>query len=222
MAKTLGANHRKAMLAYHRARQVGQYYQALLASRMLPSEAMSAIDRWWSSLPDKSWLGLSKDRSSIASARSSTEVLGNSDRQIRLAVVGYPYMIHDEYVNCGLLANLKRLGATILTPDMVPIKARQAQAMKQPKYLFWYYSNQVIRATYYFFQEKMIDGLIHVTAFACGPDAMVSKLLELDCRKHDRLPYLSLCLDEHTGVAGVMTRLEAFIDMLVRRKGGSL
>lgn len=222
VAKTLGANHRKAMLAYHRARQVGQYYQALLASRMLPSEAMSAIDRWWSSLPDKSWLGLSKDRSSIASARSSTEVLGNSDRQIRLAVVGYPYMIHDEYVNCGLLANLTRLGATILTPDMVPIKARQAQAMKQPKYLFWYYSNQVIRATYYFFQEKMIDGLIHVTAFACGPDAMVSKLLELDCRKHDRLPYLSLCLDEHTGVAGVMTRLEAFIDMLVRRKGGSL
>ena len=85
--------------------------------------------------------------------------------------------------------------------------------------LVWHYSNQVIRATYHFFEEKMIDGLIHVTAFGCGPDAMVDKLLELDCRKQNRLPYLSLCLDEHTGVAGVMTRLEAFVDMLVRRKG---
>jgi predicted nucleotide-binding protein (sugar kinase/HSP70/actin superfamily) len=221
VAKILGASRRKAVLAYRRAIQVGQYYEALLASRMLPGEAIASIDKWWASL-GKGWLGLSEDRSSVASAQSSTEILEDTGKQIRLAVVGYPYMIYDEYVNCGLLANLKRLGASILTPDMVPIKSRKAQAQKQPKYLFWYYSNQVMRATYYFFQEKMIDGLIHVTAFGCGPDAMVSKLLELDCRKQGRLPYLSLCLDEHTGVAGVMTRLEAFIDMLVRRKGDSL
>ena len=221
VAKILGAGRRKGLLAYRRAIQVGQYYEALLANHMLPNEAMSVIEKWWASLQDKSSPSLADARSGIASAQASTEMLGDSSKQVRLGVVGYPYMLYDEFVNCSLLANLKRLGATVLTPEMVPARSRKAQAKKQPKYLFWYYSNQVIRATYHFFQEKMIDGLIHVTAFGCGPDAMVDKLLELDCRKQNRLPYLSLCLDEHTGVAGVMTRLEAFIDMLVRRKGDS-
>lgn len=221
VGKTLGAGRQKAWLAYQKAVQVGRYYEALLANQMLPSEAMLAVDRWRASWPNKRPLSLAEARSGIASAkarRTPMEATATSG-QVRLAVVGYPYMLYDDYVTCGLLTNLKSLGANILTPEMVPAKCRKAQAKKQPKYLFWHYSNQVIRATYHYFEEKMIDGLIHVTAFGCGPDAMVDKLLELDCRKQDRLPYLSLCLDEHTGVAGVMTRLEAFVDMLVRRKG---
>lgn len=221
-ANVLGAGRRRAILAYRKAVKVGQYYEELLASRMLPSEAISTLDTWWASLRDKGSRSLSDVKSGIASARASVEAAADFPRRIRLGVVGYPYMIYDEYINCGLLATLKRLGVAILTPEMVPAKCRRSQASKQPKYLFWHYSNQVMRATYYLFQEGMIDGLIHVTAFGCGPDAMVDKLLELDCRKQGRLPYLSLCLDEHTGIAGVLTRLEAFVDMLVRRKGDSL
>jgi predicted nucleotide-binding protein (sugar kinase/HSP70/actin superfamily) len=221
VAKTLGVGRRKAWAAYRKAAQAGQYYEALLASRILPLEAMEAVNKWQASWQDKRPLTMAEARSGIASAKTpkvpveTTETNG----QIQLAVVGYPYMLYDEYITCGLLTTLKNLGANVLTPEMVPAKCRKLQAKKQPKYLFWHYSNQVMRATYHFFDEKMIDGLIHVTAFGCGPDAMVDKLLELDCRKQDRLPYLSLCLDEHTGVAGVITRLEAFVDMLVRRKG---
>ncbi|MEG3070548.1 MAG: hypothetical protein RQM92_06655 [Candidatus Syntrophopropionicum ammoniitolerans] len=32
------------------------------------------------------------------------------------------------------------------------------------------------------------------------------------------IPFLSLTLDEHTGEAGIMTRLEAFLDMVQWRK----
>jgi predicted nucleotide-binding protein (sugar kinase/HSP70/actin superfamily) len=32
------------------------------------------------------------------------------------------------------------------------------------------------------------------------------------------VPYMPLILDEHSGQAGLITRLEAFVDMLVRRK----
>ncbi len=220
VAKMLGAGYHQALRAYRKSIKVKQYYEDLLTSRMLPEEAMSLLDKWAASLKDEQ-KKLSDMKSSIASARaSSAQTLESQNGNIRLAVVGYPYMIYDEFVNCGLLDTLKRLGTTILTPEMVPAKARQAQAKKQPKYLFWYYSNQVIRAVYYFFQENMVDGVIHLTAFACGPDAMVDKLLELDCQKHGRIPYLSLCLDEHTGRAGIITRLEAFTDMLVRKRGG--
>jgi predicted nucleotide-binding protein (sugar kinase/HSP70/actin superfamily) len=63
-----------------------------------------------------------------------------------------------------------------------------------------------------------IDGVIHLTAFACGPDATVDKLLEIEARKNNAKPFLSLCLDEQTGEAGCLTRLEAFVDMLRRQK----
>ena len=35
-------------------------------------------------------------------------------------------------------------------------------------------------------------------------------------------PMLSLTIDEHTGEAGFITRLEAFIDMLYRKKRNSI
>jgi len=35
-------------------------------------------------------------------------------------------------------------------------------------------------------------------------------------------PFMSLILDEHTGEAGLVTRLEAFVDMLARWKRRTL
>ncbi|MGI6101968.1 MAG: hypothetical protein ACOYET_05745, partial [Bacillota bacterium] len=32
------------------------------------------------------------------------------------------------------------------------------------------------------------------------------------------VPFLSVTVDEHSGRAGIMTRLEAFLDMLIRKK----
>ncbi|NLJ85525.1 MAG: 2-hydroxyglutaryl-CoA dehydratase [Firmicutes bacterium] len=215
VAKILSVPRYRALVAYQKATQVGAYYESLLTHGILPEDAMAMVNKWWSSLQDNSLLALAKAKNSLLRTANSIE---SSTQRVRLAVVGYPYAIYDDYISCNLLASLRRLGVTVITPDMVPSKSRKAQAKRQPKYLFWHYSNQVIRATYHFFQEQMVDGVIHVTAFACGPDAMVGKLLELDCRKNNRMPFLSLCLDEHTGVAGVMTRIEAFVDMLVRRK----
>ncbi len=89
--------------------------------------------------------------------------------------------------------------------------------------LFWYYSNQVVWTSLYFLYEKrtMVDGFIHVTAFGCGPDAMVDKLIELEARDA-KMPFLTITIDEHTGEAGMATRLEAFVDMLLKKKGGGV
>ena len=64
----------------------------------------------------------------------------------------------------------------------------------------------------YYYRNK-VDGLIHVTAFGCGPDAMVGKLIELEAKTSGEIPYLKILVDEHTGDAGLMTRIEAFTDM---------
>lgn len=66
--------------------------------------------------------------------------------------------------------------------------------------------------------RKEVDGVIHVTAFACGPDAMVDRLMELEAKKRGQIPFMSIMVDEHTGEAGIRTRIEAFVDMLRYRR----
>lgn len=137
---------------------------------------------------------------------------------INLAILGYPYLIYDSFVNVGLFGQLARMGIKPWTVEMVPPARLEAQGRNLPKNLFWNFSNRTIRATFYYLLEKKVDGIVHVTAFSCGPDAMVDKLMELEAKNHGRVPFLTLSLDEHTGEAGVQTRIEAFVDMLRLRR----
>ena len=135
-----------------------------------------------------------------------------------LAILGYPYLIYDSFVNVGLFERLGRMGIKPWTVEMVPPDRLEAQAKYLPKSLFWHFSNRTMRATFYYLHEQRVDGIIHLTAFGCGPDAMVDKLMELEAKHTGRMPFLTLSLDEQTGEAGIYTRIEAFVDMLRYRR----
>ncbi|HHT28137.1 MAG TPA: hypothetical protein GXZ82_12935 [Firmicutes bacterium] len=138
---------------------------------------------------------------------------------VRLAVLGYPYLLHDSYINLGLFDKLHSLGAEVVTAESLQHKHKKP-VRHWSKPLFWTYTDMVARAGVHALglDADDIDGVIHLTAFACGPDATVDKLLEIEARKNNAKPFLSLCLDEQTGEAGCLTRLEAFVDMLRRQK----
>ncbi len=153
---------------------------------------------------------------SIAGRRGAAAASG--DPPIKLALLGYPYLIYDRYINLGLMEKLQAAGVEVLTADIVPGHCLRQFSGAFYKTLFWTYSDLVARAGCYFLgADRDVDGIIHVTAFGCGPDAMVDKLLELRARQAGR-PFLSVTLDEHSGEAGILTRLEAFVDMLRRRR----
>lgn len=155
---------------------------------------------------------------SIQGRRRSKVATSNPHKPLRLAVLGYPYLIYDEYVSLNVLAKLESMGVEVVTAETLHAQGKQRQYSKE-KRMFWEYSEMVKSVGYYALSSDSsdIDGVIHMTAFACGPDAMVDKLLELEARKEGRCPFLSLGLDEETGEAGCLTRIEAFVDMLQRR-----
>ena len=66
-------------------------------------------------------------------------------------------------------------------------------------------------------QEKGVDGLIHVSPFTCMPEIMSQNIFP-KMREDLNLPILSLIMDEQTGKAGYITRLEAFVDLMRRKK----
>ena len=64
------------------------------------------------------------------------------------------------------------------------------------------------------------DGVIHVHPFGCMPGTVVQPAMARASRDCS-IPYLSLSLDEHTTETGMLTRLEAFVSLLKRRKDRS-
>ena len=67
--------------------------------------------------------------------------------------------------------------------------------------------------------EAEVAGIVYITAFGCGTDSLTAELVQRTVRRYSRIPQLILNIDEHTGEAGVVTRLEAFVDMLKWRRG---
>ncbi|HXL02762.1 MAG TPA: hypothetical protein PK016_06580 [Candidatus Atribacteria bacterium] len=61
------------------------------------------------------------------------------------------------------------------------------------------------------------DGVVHLYPFTCMPEVVAKSILAAVSKDYD-LPILHLAIDEHSGEAGLVTRVEAFMDVLERRK----
>lgn len=188
---------------------VHKKYQALLAKGFKPVEAIDIV--------------FDNERKQPHEDTAKSAVNGiNVNKDVTVALLGYPYAIYDSYISAGVYPKLLQLGVQVITFEQIPLKEMRRYARVMPQNFFWYYSNQVCWAGLYLLdQPGLVDGIIHVTAFGCGPDAMVDKTLELEAKKAG-VPFLSMAIDEHTGQGGVQTRLEAFTDMLLARKRKSV
>jgi len=61
------------------------------------------------------------------------------------------------------------------------------------------------------------DGVIQLFPFSCMPEIVAESILP-SVERELSIPVLTFIIDEMTGEAGYMTRVEAFIDMLERRR----
>ncbi|NLN16270.1 MAG: 2-hydroxyglutaryl-CoA dehydratase [Firmicutes bacterium] len=169
-----------------------------------------ALDAW------HAFLRSLREGMTVAEALGIRERTREALRGPRLALLGYPYLINDPFISANLLALLEERGVQVFTAEMVPSGDLKRLSRRMRKNLFWHYSNRAVWAAMYYLDKEMVDGVIHVTAFGCGPDAMTGKLVELEAK--GKVPFTTLSLDEHTGQEGIITRIDAFVDMLVRKK----
>lgn len=67
------------------------------------------------------------------------------------------------------------------------------------------------------FARRGYDGIIQIGPLTCMPEIVAQSVLGRVSREL-QIPCMTMYFDEHSGNAGVYTRLEAFVDMLARRK----
>jgi predicted nucleotide-binding protein (sugar kinase/HSP70/actin superfamily) len=65
--------------------------------------------------------------------------------------------------------------------------------------------------------HRGIDGIIHISPFTCMPEIMSQNIFP-SMRENCEIPILALIMDEQSGKAGYITRLEAFCDLMRRKK----
>ena len=136
----------------------------------------------------------------------------------RIAVVGHTYNMYDSYSSMNLLNKLKESGVAIITPEMIDFEHINKYANELEKKMFWSFGRKLLGTSMYLSKDQSIDGIIYVSSFGCGIDSIIQDLFERKSRKEGKIPFLLITIDEHTGEAGINTRIEAFLDMIEWRR----
>ncbi len=136
-------------------------------------------------------------------------------RDLKIAVVGHEYLIFDKFLSHDICGKLERLGATVYTSSALPEEIIEKEIMKYED-ISWVYERDLVGAASYFLSSGIVDGVIFVVCFACGPDSITMEIINREICPKNRPPVMTIVIDEHTGDAGVLTRLEAFCDMVRR------
>ncbi len=136
-----------------------------------------------------------------------------------IALVGHPYNLFDIDINKDILALIKSLGMKILTSDSLSEEEIDRQISNLSKEIYWSSGREIVGSLFHFLSGS-VDGIIFLTSFKCGIDALLQELIKrrLRVRGGSSIPFLVLSFDEHTGREGLMTRLEAFRDLVEQQK----
>lgn len=134
-----------------------------------------------------------------------------------IALIGHSYLTYESYANLNLLRRLQEK-ANLLVIENVNSELIEQKQISLRKKIFWSHAKKIYGAGNSFVDNPKVDGLIYLSCFGCGTDSMTNDLLARRARAEQK-PYMVVTLDEHSGEAGLITRIEAFLDMLERRLG---
>lgn len=147
---------------------------------------------------------------------------------IKIGLVGEIYIMLEHFANHNLEKELGKMQVLVLSKRSL---YRHLKHLLKIDYLHYKFERQAhpyllnspggeamttVGEAHYFLKNDC-DGVIHIYPFTCMPENIAFEALQkisADLQK----PILSLSIDEHTSHVGLLTRLEAFVDLLKRRK----
>ena len=135
--------------------------------------------------------------------------------KIKVLLSGHPYVLHDAYMGGELARILQKLDAEVIYTDYVDRESALKKSYDFSRVMPWLINREITGAS--LILRRKVDGIILVSAYPCGPDALVNDML---VRKLKNVPVLSLTLDAQSGTAGIETRIESFIDIIKYQKAG--
>ncbi|MFW5991944.1 MAG: acyl-CoA dehydratase activase-related protein [Halanaerobiaceae bacterium] len=152
------------------------------------------------------------------------------DIELNVGIVGEIYLVLEPFVNLEVERKLGKLGVSVekdiymtswllhflhLSSEIDEIKEAAANYLRS--FVGGHGLETVGNAVRY--ARRGFDGVIQLAPFTCMPEIISQSILPAVSKK-EKIPVLTLFFDEHSADAGLQTRLEAFVDLLVRKKTG--
>jgi predicted nucleotide-binding protein (sugar kinase/HSP70/actin superfamily) len=125
------------------------------------------------------------------------------DHERALVVLGKPYHTSDTFLNMNLPSLLRSLGIKAVPGDLFPLECLPT---RNP--VPWKHQLRMIGIARAVARDPRLFPVM-ITFFGCGPDPFTMRHIKKSLKDK---PLLRLEMDEHSSRAGLMTRLEAFLD----------
>jgi predicted nucleotide-binding protein (sugar kinase/HSP70/actin superfamily) len=132
----------------------------------------------------------------------------------QILLIGHPYNIYDAYLSMNIIEKLRKYDLDVITQDSFDAKVINKKAAIMDKKMFWSFGRKLLGSAFYGMEQKNIQGIIYLSSFGCGIDSVIADIIERRIRRNSDKPFILLTIDEHTGEAGINTRIEAFVDMI--------
>jgi predicted nucleotide-binding protein (sugar kinase/HSP70/actin superfamily) len=121
-------------------------------------------------------------------------------------------------VSLDIPGKLRKLGVLTIPMDFLTTTGSSTPRFQAKDGMYWKYAQRIIKACKTVRNDSRLHA-VYLTNFSCGPDSFIGTFFkDLMSPK----PYLMLEIDEHSADAGVVTRLEAFLESLRNAKSQEL
>ncbi len=198
LAARLGVRDRAQLLrAIRAARQAQQYFRDYCVTQQCTTpEAFRALEQE------------DTGRAEEAAARGTTPA--SAPQGATVAVIGHPYLLY-ELVSQGMIDRLRR-DARVFTAEMIAAGeiSRAMQSIPDGERM-WPFEAMLLGAALHLLRARKVDKMILAGSFECGPESIIESYIEEEAQRQG-IPLMVLTLDEHSGEAGLVTRLEAFME----------
>ncbi|MCL4466769.1 MAG: CoA protein activase [Chloroflexi bacterium] len=195
-----------------------------------------AVSRFWRTVPER--VGAAYSPAQLKQVRrelaAELEAIPLDPRRVplRVGMLGEFFMVVDPFTNMDLAIELGHMGVEIERSAWISDWARVwlfleavglSHGNKVKKAASPYLKRDVSGDAIQTLGETVLhshegfDGVVHLQPFTCMPEIIAQNMLPQVSREHD-IPVLCLVLDEQMGRAGLVTRLEAFVDLMLRRR----
>ncbi len=149
-------------------------------------------------------------------------------KPLKIGIVGELYIVMEPYSNLDIERELNQMGVEVTRPlclsqilkETLPYSSRKTAFRRIARPYLRYepgaHASISVAETIIFAREGL-DGVIHIKPHACMPEVTAMGALYKVSRDYD-IPVLFFSFDEHASSVGIKTRLEAFVELLKRRR----
>jgi len=154
---------------------------------------------------------------SEALQRRGKEMLSQlGSEQRAMVIVSRSYNGCDPGINLRVPQKLKDMGVTAIPMDMLPLE--EIDLHEQWRGMYWAYGQKILAAAHIVKRDPRLFAT-YISNFSCGPDSFIAHFFQ---KELEGKPFLQIEIDEHSADAGVITRLEAFLDSLKNVRSESI